>query len=321
MVQARWGHLNPGRSWRTAAQAALLDFHFLIEHRVREARGLFFNFNGTAGAWRRSCIESAGGWQHDTLTEDLDLSYRAQLAGWRFRFDAAVVAPAELPAGWGALRSQQRRWVKGSIQTLRKLMPRLLRSSLPPAVKLEALLHLGANLAYPLALLLALLTWPVAVVLGPGTSSVPVAVGGWLLLGLGPTVLAVAWARRGCSTRAGFPAVLAALALAAGLTVHNARAALEGLGGALGSWDRTPKTGDGLPERRPPGTPLAAVGGARWDLAVSGVLLMAGAGAARAGWLPATPFLLVLAVGLAASGWGTISVARGNESGIESRGG
>jgi hypothetical protein len=309
-VQARWGHLNAGRSWRTAAQAALLDFHFQVEHRVREARGLFFNFNGTAGAWRRACIEDSGGWQHDTLTEDLDLSYRAQLNGWRFRFDPTLVAPAELPAAWGALRSQQRRWVKGSVQTLRKLLPALLSSRLPPGVKLEACFHLGANLAYPLALLLALLAWPVSVVLGQRAGSIPVAVAGWLLLGVGPTALAIACVRQRRSPGGGFAAVAAAIGLVAGLTVHNAPAAREGFGGTLGAWDRTPKTGDGLPARRATRSASRRTGAGWLDLATAVALLIGCAGIVRAGWIGAAPFLLVLVVGLAASASGTIAEAR-----------
>src|SRR6266545_3009872 len=169
MVQARWGHLNREGSLLTAAQAVLLDSHFALEHDARMRCGLFFNFNGTAGVWRRACIESAGGWSHDTLTEDLDLSYRAQLSGWRFVFDATIEAPAELPVDLEALKSQQRRWAKGSIQTARKLLPRLLRDALPLPVKLEALFHLTNNFAYPLLLLLALLLLPVLI----GTAHAP----------------------------------------------------------------------------------------------------------------------------------------------------
>ncbi|MFT4977331.1 MAG: cellulose synthase/poly-beta-1,6-N-acetylglucosamine synthase-like glycosyltransferase, partial [Myxococcota bacterium] len=117
MVQARWGHLNEQSSSLTRLSAVLLDGHFVLEHTARNRSGRFFNFNGTAGIWRRSCIEEAGGWQHDTLTEDLDLSYRAQLAGWRFVFLRDLIAPAELPADMPAFKVQQRRWAKGTIQT------------------------------------------------------------------------------------------------------------------------------------------------------------------------------------------------------------
>ncbi|MFQ5720351.1 MAG: cellulose synthase family protein, partial [Acidobacteriota bacterium] len=130
MVQARWGHLNRRRSWLTRIQAVFLDGHFLVDHVARTRSGCFFNFNGTAGIWRRRCIEDAGGWQADTLTEDLDLSYRAQLRGWRFVYRPDVLAPAELPARMSSFRSQQHRWAKGSIQTARKLLPLLMSGSL-----------------------------------------------------------------------------------------------------------------------------------------------------------------------------------------------
>jgi cellulose synthase/poly-beta-1,6-N-acetylglucosamine synthase-like glycosyltransferase len=160
MVQARWGHINDGYSLLTRIQAVLLDAHFVLEHGGRHRAGAFFNFNGTAGLWRREAIERAGGWQHDTLTEDMDLSYRAQLAGYRFVFLPEVVAPAEIPVSMSAFKSQQQRWSKGSIQTARKLLPRILASPLPLRVKVEALFHLTANLAYPLMVVLSILLFP-----------------------------------------------------------------------------------------------------------------------------------------------------------------
>jgi cellulose synthase/poly-beta-1,6-N-acetylglucosamine synthase-like glycosyltransferase len=160
MVQARWGHINDGYSLLTRIQAVLLDAHFVLEHGGRNRSGAFFNFNGTAGLWRREAIEKAGGWQHDTLTEDMDLSYRAQLAGFRFVFLPDVVVPAEIPVTMAAFKSQQQRWAKGSIQTARKLLPRILASPLPLRVKVEALFHLTANLAYPLMVVLSLLMFP-----------------------------------------------------------------------------------------------------------------------------------------------------------------
>jgi len=126
MVQARWGHINQDYSLLTKIQSILLDAHFVLEHGARNRSGCFFNFNGTAGVWRREAIGSAGGWQHDTLTEDLDLSYRAQLAGWRFVFLPDVVSPAEVPVEMNSFKSQQHRWAKGSIQTCMKLLPRIL---------------------------------------------------------------------------------------------------------------------------------------------------------------------------------------------------
>jgi cellulose synthase/poly-beta-1,6-N-acetylglucosamine synthase-like glycosyltransferase len=164
MVQARWGHINQDYSLLTKIQAILLDGHFVLEHGGRNRAGHFFNFNGTAGIWRRSAIEDAGGWQHDTLTEDLDLSYRAQLRGWRFVFLQDLVAPAEVPVEMNAFKSQQHRWAKGSIQTCRKVLPRILRSNLPIGVKAEAFFHLTANFNYLLMCVLSVLMAPSMVI-------------------------------------------------------------------------------------------------------------------------------------------------------------
>src|SRR6476620_10898786 len=160
LVQARWGHVNEDYSLLTKIQAVLLDAHFVLEHGGRNRSGCFFNFNGTAGIWRREAIESAGGWQHDTLTEDLDLSYRAQLVGWRFVFLPDVVSPAEVPVEMNSFKSQQHRWAKGSIQTCMKLMPRILLSNQPFAVKAEAFFHLSANFNYLLMSVLSILMFP-----------------------------------------------------------------------------------------------------------------------------------------------------------------
>src|SRR6186713_170541 len=149
MVQARWGHINQDYSLLTKIQAILLDAHFVLEHGGRNRANCFFNFNGTAGVWRREAIADAGGWQHDTLTEDLDLSYRAQLRGWKFVFLADLIAPAEVPVEMNSFKSQQHRWAKGSVQTCRKLLPKILRSNLPFGVKAEAFFHLSANFNYP----------------------------------------------------------------------------------------------------------------------------------------------------------------------------
>lgn len=163
MVQTRWAHLNRNYSLLTKIQSILLDGHFVVEHVARSRTGRFFNFNGTAGIWRKSCIESAGGWQHDTLTEDLDLSYRAQLKRWRFVYLDGVTSPAELPVGMNAFKSQQHRWAKGSIQTARKLLPEIWRSDQPLKVKLEATVHLCSNIAYAVMIVPVFLMFPVLV--------------------------------------------------------------------------------------------------------------------------------------------------------------
>jgi cellulose synthase/poly-beta-1,6-N-acetylglucosamine synthase-like glycosyltransferase len=164
MVQARWGHINQDYSLLTKIQSILLDGHFVLEHGGRNRSGRFFNFNGTAGIWRRAAIEDAGGWQHDTLTEDLDLSYRAQLRGWRFVFVSKLIAPAEVPVEMNAFKSQQHRWAKGSIQTCRKLLPEILRAKVPLGVKVEAFFHLTANFNYPLMCVLSVLMFPSMVI-------------------------------------------------------------------------------------------------------------------------------------------------------------
>ena len=157
MVQTRWEHINRDYSLLTRAQAILLDGHFVLEHTARARSGRFFNFNGTAGIWRVATIEEAGGWQHDTLTEDLDLSYRSQLEGWEFVFLRDVTAPSEIPVEMNAFKAQQHRWAKGSIQTSLKLLPRILRADLPRFIKVEAFHHMTANFAYLLMVLLAML--------------------------------------------------------------------------------------------------------------------------------------------------------------------
>jgi cellulose synthase/poly-beta-1,6-N-acetylglucosamine synthase-like glycosyltransferase len=164
MVQARWGHINQDYSLLTKVQSILLDAHFVLEHGARNRGGCFFNFNGTAGIWRREVIADAGGWQHDTLTEDLDLSYRAQLRGWRFVFVPDVIAPAEVPVEMNAFKSQQHRWAKGSIQTCRKLLPQILTSNAPFGVKAEAFFHLTANFNYPFMVVLSVLMFPAMVI-------------------------------------------------------------------------------------------------------------------------------------------------------------
>jgi cellulose synthase/poly-beta-1,6-N-acetylglucosamine synthase-like glycosyltransferase len=160
MVQVRWEHVNRDYSRLTELQAMMLDGHFVIEHTARHRSGRFFNFNGTAGIWRRNAIDDAGGWSHDTLTEDMDLSYRAQLRGWQFIYLKDVVSPAELPVEMNAFKSQQFRWAKGSVQVAKKLLPTIWKSNVPLSVKLEAFFHLTNNFAYPLLLLLSIVLLP-----------------------------------------------------------------------------------------------------------------------------------------------------------------
>jgi cellulose synthase/poly-beta-1,6-N-acetylglucosamine synthase-like glycosyltransferase len=164
MVQTRWSYINRSYSPLTEVEAILLDGHFAIEHTSRYRSGLFFNFNGTAGVWRRAAIEDAGGWQHDTLTEDTDLSYRAQIRGWHFLYLPEIDCPSELPVEMNAFKSQQARWAKGLIQTARKILPRVLKSDVPFAVKAEAFFHLTANISYPLMIFLSIILLPAMIV-------------------------------------------------------------------------------------------------------------------------------------------------------------
>jgi cellulose synthase/poly-beta-1,6-N-acetylglucosamine synthase-like glycosyltransferase len=164
MVQTRWTHINRHYSFLTEVEAILLDGHFVLEHSGRARSNVFFNFNGTAGVWRRTAIEAAGGWEHDTLTEDTDLSYRAQLKGWKFIYLQDVECPAELPVEMTAFKTQQARWAKGLIQTGKKILPRVLESDQPFRVKLESWYHLTANLSYPLMVVLSVLLLPAMVI-------------------------------------------------------------------------------------------------------------------------------------------------------------
>jgi cellulose synthase/poly-beta-1,6-N-acetylglucosamine synthase-like glycosyltransferase len=244
MVQARWGHLNADYSALTRGQAVALDGHFVIEQTVRNRIGVFINFNGTAGIWRRECIRSAGDWQDDTLTEDLDLSYRAQLAGWRFLFLPDLVCEAELPGEVNAFKGQQFRWAKGSMQTAQKLLPRIFRARLPLLTKFQAAIHLTNHLVYPLLLLLAISTIPSLFVLDNFpeqrivfrflTWGVIASFGHPLLYGLSQWATSTDWRKK---------LVLVPLIIAGGMgiAVNNTRAVLEAWRGRPSAFVRTPK--------------------------------------------------------------------------------
>ena len=164
MVQTRWTYLNQDYSLLTQVETILLDGHFVVEHGARSRRGTFFNFNGTAGVWRRTAIDSAGGWEHDTLTEDTDLSYRAQLKGWKFLYLPDIECASELPVDMNGFKAQQARWAKGLMQTAKKILPQVLRSDAPWHVKAEAFFHLTANISYPLMVLFSVTLLPVMIV-------------------------------------------------------------------------------------------------------------------------------------------------------------
>jgi cellulose synthase/poly-beta-1,6-N-acetylglucosamine synthase-like glycosyltransferase len=247
MVQARWSYLNRDRNALTRAQAVLLDAHFAIEQSARAARGVFFNFNGTAGIWRAKTIRDAGGWRAETLTEDLDLSYRAQMRGWRFAYLRDVTCPSELPVDINALKSQQYRWAKGAIEVLLALLPKLWATRLPLRVKLEASVHLTSNVSYLLLLIdsLFLLAPSIAFRDRFGLDG---------LLWFDLSLLALATISHVGFFFAGQRTVHAAarvklrdiavlIALLVGLTFNNARAVTDALLGRRSGFVRTPKLG------------------------------------------------------------------------------
>ncbi|MGD8623834.1 MAG: glycosyltransferase [Anaerolineae bacterium] len=237
-IQARWGHVNRDYSTLTQLQALGVDGHFVVQQTARSRAGLFLNFNGTAGIWRRTCIEDAGGWQGDTLTEDLDLSYRAQLRGWRIVYRPDVVVPAELPAQIGAFKRQQARWAQGSIETALKLMGRLLRSGQRPAVKLEGVMHLTGYLVHPLMLSVILLTLPMSFSHSWVLLSIP-----WLMISAaGPPFLYIVaqLADRGEGRRR-LRYMPLLIMLGMGLCLNNTAAVLRGLLGIRRDFQRTPK--------------------------------------------------------------------------------
>jgi cellulose synthase/poly-beta-1,6-N-acetylglucosamine synthase-like glycosyltransferase len=247
MVQARWGHVNRDYSLLTNVQAIMLDGHFVLEHGGRNRSGRFFNFNGTAGVWRRSTIEESGGWQHDTLTEDLDLSYRAQLRGWRFVYVQDVVAQAEIPVEMNSFKQQQFRWAKGQIQTCRKLLPTIFAAPVPLSTKVEAFFHLGANFGYPLMILLALLMFPAMVIRYNMGWYEMLVVDVPLFLGATMSVCSFYMASQkevfGATWRSRLKYLPAVLAVGIGLSVSNAKGVLEALLGLDSEFTRTPKYG------------------------------------------------------------------------------
>lgn len=244
VVQSRWQHLNEDYSALARAQGISLDGHFVIEHAARMSAGRFFNFNGTAGVLRKACVLDAGGWQSDTLTEDLDLSYRAQLRGWRFVFAPHVLCPSELPVEMNAFKAQQHRWVKGSIQVARKLLPQVWRAPVPLGVKIEATFHLTYNVAYVFLLLLSLIVYPV-VLARYRDPSTPYTVADTILflVATASVLFFFAYAQR--ETRRDWKGQLRYLpfvmSLGMGLSVTNTRAVLEALAGHRSTFHRTPK--------------------------------------------------------------------------------
>lgn len=291
MVQVRWEHLNRDYSALTRVQALLLDGHFVIEQTVRSRTGRFFNFNGTAGLWRRAAIDDAGGWNSDTLTEDLDLSYRALLRGWRFHYLVGTAAPAELPVHMNGFKGQQFRWAKGGVQVARKVLGPVLRARLPLRVKIEAFFHLTQNVPYLLTLLLALLAVPGLVLASsrhPSWLDLP------LMIGTGGVLAAYCLtAMRGRSPWSLVYELPLLIAVTAGISVSQSRAVIEGALGLESEFVRTPKHGV---VARGQGWASKRYRGARTLVPVAELAL-------------AVNFALAVAVAAAAGAWSVVPIA------------
>jgi len=323
MVQARWGHLNRDQSPLTRMQAMLLDGHFVIEHAARHAAGRFFNFNGTAGVWRRSCIEEAGGWAHDTITEDLDLSYRAQLAGWHFVFLPDVIVPAELPIDMPAFLTQQHRWAKGTVQTARKLLVSILRAPLPWQVRLEAAVHLTSPVGYPLVILLAVLLPPAVAaraaldlqVLHLIDIVVIAMTTGSIALFYGMTLR-----RQGVPVHTRLLEIPSTMALGVGMAASQTLAVMDGLARDDTTFVRTPKHGSvPIPGTAAPARSRPAARLLTWSLALYYAAVLPWA-MAQGHW-GSLLFMLLFAVGFWMVGLGLLpplkSGARQAEAGTE----
>ena len=245
VVQTRWSYLNRDYNFLTEVEAMLLDGHFILEHGARSRAGYFFNFNGTAGILRKEMIEDAGGWQHDTLTEDSDLSYRAQIKGWKFMYLPGLDCPSELPVEMHGFQVQQSRWAKGLTQCAKKLLPSLLKADIPRRVKLEAFLHLTPNISYPLMIVISALMLPVMIV--------RFYMGVWQMLLIDvPLIAASFWsislfyvvAQRELYPKNWKRSILllpVLMAVGVALTIINTRAVMEALFGVETSFVRTPK--------------------------------------------------------------------------------
>ncbi len=310
MVQGRWGHINREYSLLTRVQAMMLDGHFIIEHIARNRSGRFFNFNGTAGMWRKSTIEAAGGWHHDTVAEDMDLSIRAQMRGWDFVYVPDAHVPAELPCEMTSFKTQQYRWAKGHAQIARKLLPVVLKSDLPLKIKLEAVFHLTNNFAYLFLVLLAMLQLPNMLIRSQMQSP------WWLLLDV-PLFVATCGSITAfyiVAHRALYPNYKVALkrlpmtmAVGIGLSINNSKAVLEGLFSQSNVFVRTPKHGNLIASGRLKDNRYCRRRGKRsyveFAFAVYFILTMAAA--LLTGSWPSIPFLILFTVGFVYVGFRT----------------
>lgn len=243
MVQTRWEHLNENYSILTRIQALALNGHFVMEQPIRNRAGFFINFNGTGGVWRKECIEDAGNWHDDTITEDLDLSYRAQLNGWKFVYLRDITTPAELPAEINALKAQQFRWTKGAIETAKKLLPKVWRSKIPLRVKLQSTFHLANNLVFPFILIVGILNVPLVFIKNAGPYGIFFNFMSVFVIAFISSFLFYLYAQKDVYTDwrkkiALFPIFMAG---SMGLAVNNSRAVFEGLLDRKSEFVRTPK--------------------------------------------------------------------------------
>lgn len=328
MVQLRWLHLNRHYNTLTEVQAVMLDAHFAIDQVARARTGLYFNFNGTAGLWRKQAIHDAGGWQWDTITEDLDLSYRAQMKGWRFVYLHNIGCPSELPVEMTAFKSQQHRWAQGAIQVMRKTLPRLWRAPLALRIKLEATLHLSSNLAYLLMLIDSAFFLLPSVYVRQHMStffgstfdiSLPVLLldGPLLLLSTGSHLIFFMAGQKPTWRSLGKQLLLvpALLATAVGLSLNNGRAVWKGLRGAVSPFVRTPKLGDhaihnqGL-KARPRSYAQRKRGDEVFELSLAALYGFYTLLAVALGWWGLAPFLMLFMGGFLYAGTQTLRESR-----------
>jgi len=320
MVQSRWSHLNRHYSLLTRIQSLFLDAHFFLEQTARSRSGRFIHFNGTAGMWRRSCIDAAGGWEPDTLTEDLDLSLRAQLAGWKFLYVNDCTVPSELPVHMADFKAQQYRWTKGAVQNFKKLFLKVWRSKQPLKVKLEASMQLSCHFAYGLVLLLSLTLIPV-ILFAPNLTWLWTIQSAAFFLATLPVAIFFLFTAHHLYPRTWWRDVLylpMILATGIGVSVNNTRAILDALFNFKSGFERTPKYGIAsqkdrsslLPQERDPESakPKAtSLCSPKVVLAVELTLTLSflsfGIWAIVVGWWSTAPFMLLFALGFAYIAW------------------
>jgi hypothetical protein len=295
MVQTRWAHMNRDANLLTQVQALMLDGHHLVENRARFGSGCYFNFAGTGGIWRRQAIDDAGGWQHDTLTEDLDLSYRAQMVGYHFIYRPDVVTPSELPEDVSALRAQQHRWAKGTVQTARKLLPIVAHHpGLTAHQRIEAAFHMLPHFAYPLMLLLALLLLPSLLLLPASDFRTMMLLDFPLCVGATGAIAAFYATAEMAQGRSAWRAIVRLpllIGLGAGLSPHLTKAVWSGMHQMSGEFVRTPKRGSGIGRYR------SSVRLPLMEMALCGLCMTSAIAAVETGHWFAAPFALLFSWG------------------------